>query len=84
MHSTVLKVGLLQPKRERRKKTGLQACVCTFQPGNLTGWGSEGFMGMVSVQVELNDGVVSVQAGLSSGVCLLSPCKIVSKEYQPN
>ena len=42
MHSTVLKVGLLQPKRERRKKTGLQACVCTFECERFLGWGSEG------------------------------------------
>ena len=25
-----------------RKRYSLQACACTFQPGNLTGWGSEG------------------------------------------
>ena len=53
-----------------QKIFSLQASVCTFKPRKLTGWGSEGVMGMVSVQVELNNGVVSIPAGLLSGVCL--------------
>ena len=32
------KVDLLHPG----KYTVLYACACTFQPGNFTGWGSEG------------------------------------------
>ena len=32
----------------------VRVCVCTFQPGNCTGWGSEGLIGRLNVNTVLN------------------------------
>ena len=51
------------------RKICLQACAGTFQPGNVTGWGSEGVKFVLCPSASLSV-CVCVPASLSVSVCL--------------
>ena len=55
------------------RKTCLQACTGTFQPGNVTGWGSEGVKFVLCPSASLS---VCVCVPVSMSVCVCVPASL--------
>ena len=76
---------------QERKVYCLQARPCIFQPGNFTGWGSEGvnetlkWLSSLPTRCRSHSGGDSVAIGLSlslSTISLLPPLPVPTKPYQ--